>query len=195
MKNASGWSHWCYSFWFLWNGTKGRENSFSETLFWRTFKICISEILRRHQDGEREILFFNYILLIILLLLSWFSPPSPLPRPPPSTAYSLSPSPHHCSCPWVMCISSLATPFPILYFTSPWLFCNYLFILLNPLAFSPIPHTPSYLTTIKRSGYPWFCLYSSCFLSLFLDSIVNRCVFIVILLFIVLIFFFLNKSL
>ena len=35
----------------------------------------------------------------------------------------------------------LAAPFPILYFTAPWLFCNYLFLPLNPLTPSPIlPH-------------------------------------------------------
>ena len=76
---------------------------------------------------------FLYILLIMLLQFSWFSPLCP---PPTSTPHSLRQAPHHCSCPWVMHISSLATPCPILYFTSPWLFCNYLFVLLNPLSSS-----------------------------------------------------------
>ena len=40
---------------------------------------------------------------------------SPFAPPPPSTPYSLRQSPHDCSCPWVMSISSLATPFPIPY--------------------------------------------------------------------------------
>ena len=53
--------------------------------------------------------------------------------------HSLRPSPHRWSCPWVMGISSLATPFPVLYFISLWLFCNYLLVLLNPLTSSPIP--------------------------------------------------------
>ena len=67
---------------------------------------------------------FNYILLIMLLELSWFFPLCPsLPRIP----HTLRQSPHLCSCPCIMCVSSLATPFPILYFTSPWLLCNYLF--------------------------------------------------------------------
>ena len=74
--------------------------------------------------------FNNYILLIMLLQLSWFFPLGP---PPPSTPYSLRQSPHHCSCLGVMHISSLATPFSILYFISPWLFCNYLFVPLNCL--------------------------------------------------------------
>ena len=71
-------------------------------------------------------LFVNYILLIMLLQLFQFFP---LWSPPPSTLHSLRQSPHHCSCPWVMCISSLVIPFPILSFTSPWLFCTYQFVL------------------------------------------------------------------
>ena len=41
---------------------------------------------------------------------------------------------HHISSP---------TPFLILYFTYPWLFCNYLFVLFNPLTSSPSPPQPS----------------------------------------------------
>ena len=71
----------------------------------------------------------NMYLLIMLLQLSQFSPfASLLPTP-----HFLRQSPHHCSYPWVMHVSSLATPFLILYFTSPWLFCDYLFVLLNEI--------------------------------------------------------------
>ena len=115
------------------------------------------------------------------------------PLLPPSTwhPHGLRQSPHHCSCPWVMYVSASAAPFPMLCFTSPWLFCNYLFILLNPLTSLRIPPQPSPIRQpSEHSLYPSFCIY---FLS-FLDSIVNRYVFITILLFIVLIFF-LNKSL
>ena len=66
----------------------------------------------------------------------------PLCPPLPSTAHSLRQHPQHCACPWVMYVSSLAAPFPILYFTSAWLFCNYLFLLLNPITSSPIPLHP-----------------------------------------------------
>ena len=38
-------------------------------------------------------------------------------------------------------------PFPALYFTSPWLLCNYLFVLLNPSPLHPFPHIPSHLAT------------------------------------------------
>ena len=123
----------------------------------------------------------------MLLQLSWFFPLSP---PSPSTPLSLRQSPHHNSCPWVTCTSSLATPFPILYCTSPWLSCNYLFVLFNPLTSSPFPpHPPAIWQPSKCSPDPWFCLWT-CLLSLFLDSIVDRYVFMAILLFIVLIFFF-----
>ena len=50
-------------------------------------------------------------------------------------------SPYHGSCLWVMWVCSLTTPFPVLYFTSPWLFSNNQFVLLNPLTSSLIlPH-------------------------------------------------------
>ena len=77
----------------------------------------------------------------------------PLCPPPPSTSHSLGQSLHLCSCLWVMCISSLATPFPILYFTFPWLFCNYQFILLNPLTSNPFPKTPSHLAMTHTWAY------------------------------------------
>ena len=136
--------------------------------------------------------FQNYILLIMLLQLSWYFPLCPHPS---STPHSLRQSPHHCSCSWVIHISSLAIPFPILYFISPWQFYKYLFVLLNPLIYSPIPSHPlpsgnhQNATCIHDSDSILLCLVC------FLDSIVNRYVFIAILLFIVLILFFLNKCL
>ena len=107
--------------------------------------------------------FLNYILLIMLSQFSWLyllctlsTQHTPLPQAiPPPLLMS-----------WVMHISSLATPFPILYFTSTQLFCNYLFTLLNPLTSSLIPPcTPPIWQPSKCSVYPWFCL-CSCLLSL-----------------------------
>ena len=83
-----------------------------------------------------KFLFFNYILLIMVVQL-WFFPLCP---PLPSSPLSLRQSSYHCSYPWVIHISSLATS--ILHFTSSWLFCNYLFLLFNPLSSSPIPPHP-----------------------------------------------------
>ena len=121
----------------------------------------------------------------------------PLCPSPPSIPYSFRQFPHHCSCPWVIRVSALATPFPILCFTSPWLFCNYLFVLLNPLILHPFPHMP--LPSGEHQNF--LCIHDSVSVLLvssvcFLDSIVDRFVFFAILLFIVLtLYFFLNKSL
>ena len=93
-------------------------------------------------------IYFNVLLLLALLFLFLLycidyavrvGPFFPLSLPPPITSHHLRQSPHHCACPWVMCISSLAAPFPILYFTSPWLFCNYLYLILSLFTHSPIP--------------------------------------------------------
>ena len=46
------------------------------------------------------------------------------------------------SCPWVIHVNSLASPFPILFLTSPCLFCIYQFMLLNPFTFFPILSLP-----------------------------------------------------
>ena len=114
----------------------------------------------------------------------------PLCPPPSTTLYSLRKSPYHCSCPWVIYIYSLATPFPILYFTFPWLFCSYQFVLLNPFITSPVPLQPLPTGNYQNS----LCIHdsvSALFVCLiFLDSIVDRYVFIASLLFIVFIFFF-----
>ena len=104
------------------------------------------EWLRGNKKAVESFFNFNYILLIMLLQLSQFLLCPLLPRNPDS----FQQSPHHCLYPWVTCISSLAIPFPILYFISPRLFCNYQFELLNPSTFSPIsPVSPFPLAIIK----------------------------------------------
>ena len=84
---------------------------------------------------------FKYILLIMLLQFSYFFLPfipllpAPLPLPfsiPPPPPAPLS------SCPWVIHISSLASPFPILFLTSHCLFCTYHLCFLFPV---PPPHS------------------------------------------------------
>ena len=77
----------------------------------------------------------------MLLQLSQFFP---FCSPPPSTP-TPSGNPHPIVHIRGSCLGFLATPFPILYFTTLWLFCNYLFVFLNPLTSSPIPlyHTQS----------------------------------------------------
>ena len=73
----------------------------------------------------------------------------------PSTPHSLRQSPHHCSCPWVMHVSSLATPSTVLYFTSPWLFCNYLVVWPHVVGVScmvqwhSLPYHPSWVLEVQ----------------------------------------------
>ena len=133
-----------------------------------------------------KLYFINYVIRVVSIV----PPLSPLP----STHHSLRPSLHHCSCPWVMRVSSLATPFPILHFTFPWLFCNYLFVVLNTLTSSPILPHPLPSGNHQHTLHIHHSLFSCLVSILFLGSIVDRYIFIAILLFIVLIFF-LNKSL
>ena len=90
------------------------------------------------------------------------STPRSLRKPPP---LFMSMGCVHGSYPRV--ISSLATPFLILYFTSPWLFFKYQFVLLNPLTSSPISLYPRHIwQPSKHSPYSWFWL-CSCLLSLY----------------------------
>ena len=128
----------------------------------------------------------------MLLQLSQFFP---LCSPPPSIPHSLRQSPHHFSCAQVMHLSSSAAPFPLLYFISLWLFSNYLFVLLNPLTSSPIPPHPLPIDNHQNALHLHDSVSVRFCLVCFLDSTVDRYVFIAILLFIVWICFFLNKSL
>ena len=78
-----------------------------------------------------KIYFIDYAIIVV--------PSFPLCPSPPGTPHSLQQSPHHSSCPWVMHISSLASPFPILFLTSTCLFCTYQLCFLFPVLF---PHSP-----------------------------------------------------
>ena len=103
--------------------------------------------------------FKNCILLMMLIQLSQFSP-----FPPLHLAHPLLPQavPISCLCPWVMHARSLATLFPMLYFTCPWLFCNYQLVLLNPFTFFAYPPDPSPLwQPSKPCLYLRFCFCSA----------------------------------
>ena len=60
--------------------------------------------------------------------------------------YAHLPAPQHpgafSSCPWVVHISFLAFPFPILFLTSPCLFCTYHLCFLFPILFPPFSLLP-----------------------------------------------------
>ena len=135
--------------------------------------------------------FLKYILLIVLLQLSQFFPLCP----PLSFPLVISPL---SLCPWIVHISSLASPFPILFLTSHCIFLatNYAFQSLYLFPILPVPLStnspPNDLHIYDSVPVLVVCLVCFCFL----DSVVHSCEFVVILMFIVLIiFFFLDKSL
>ena len=107
--------------------------------------------------------FFFFKLYFILCAIT-VAPVFPLGSPLRG-ALSLIPQaiPHFCPYPWVMGICSLATLFPMLYFTAPWLFCNYQLVLNSSPFFTHSP-TASHLATIKTfsvSKIPvLFCLFT-----------------------------------
>ena len=114
-----------------------------------------------------------------------FSLLSPSTQPPAPQAI-----PHHSSCPWVICVSSLATPFPILYFTSPgYSVTTYLYFLIpsppHPFLYIPLPSAHHQNVLHIHDSVSVLLLFLVCFL----DSLVDRYVFIEILFFVVLILF------
>ena len=85
-------------------------------------------------------MFFKYFpncISIINKILIFFSlyPPTPVSTFPPAIL-PLS------SGPWVTCVSSLASPFRILFLTSPCLFCSCQLCFLSPAPFSPLSPSP-----------------------------------------------------
>ena len=73
-----------------------------------------------HTNQKKQLYFFEFFKLYFINYAIIVVPFFPLLSPFTSAPYSLRQSPHHCSCPWVICVSSLAAPYPILYCTSPW---------------------------------------------------------------------------
>ena len=146
--------------------------------------------------------FASFMFLSIFYWLCCYSCPSFFPFAPLSPVSSFPPAiTPLSSCPWAIRVSSLASPFPILFLTSPCLFCSYQLCFLIPapfLPFSPFPlpadNPPNDPHTYDSVPVLVVCLVCFCFY--FLDSVVDSCEFVVILMFIVFIFFFfLNKSL
>ena len=100
--------------------------------------------------------FTDYVITIVPILLPW----------PLSTWYPLhSSNAPLSSCPWVMHISSLTSPFPILFLTSPCLYYPYQLCILIPALFLPLPPHSWWLS--KWSLYLSFCFCSNCLLWLF----------------------------
>ena len=78
--------------------------------------------------------FIDYAITVVPFFSPLYSPP---PWPPLPPAF-----PHLNSCPWVVHIRSLASPFPILFLTSPCLVCTYHFCFSFPVTFPPFYPLP-----------------------------------------------------
>ena len=77
--------------------------------------------------------FFKHIFYYAITVVPVFPPLLPTAQYPPSLQQSpLS------SCPWVMHVSSLASPFPMLFLTPLFLFCSYQLCILSPVPFPPL---------------------------------------------------------
>ena len=139
-----------------------------------------------------KIYFIDYALTVVPFFL----------HPPPCTLPFTSIS-RLSSCPQVVLVSYLASPFPTLFLTSPCLFCTYHLCFLFPVPFPPffplflpVDNLPHDLHFCDSVPVMLVCLVCFCFCFVFLCSVVNSCEFVVILLVIFLIiFFYLNKSL
>ena len=134
---------------------------------------------------------------MLLQLSYFFSPlfPSALYLPLPPSFPQLS------SCPCVIPVSSLASPFPTLFLTSPCLFSTYHLCYLHPVPFppfcpAPADNPPFDLYFCESVAVIVVCLVRFSFL-FFGGFFWFSCswLFVVILLFAFLIFFFLYKSL
>ena len=142
----------------------------------------------------KNIYFIDYAITVVPFFSSPLFP-SALHRPPTRIPPSLS------SCPWVIHISSLASPFPILFLTSPCLFCTYHLCFLYPVPFPPFSSLLLPLINLCVISISVICSCSSCLLSsflflfFFLGSVVDSSEYFVTLLVVFLIFFFLDKTL
>ena len=132
----------------------------------------------------------------MLLQISRFPPFIPLC---PAHPLPLALPPTFSSYPWIIHISSLASTFPVLFLTSPQLFCTYHFCYLFSVPFppfssppSPADNPPCHLHFYDSVPDLVVCLVCFC---CFLGSVFDNCEFVAFLLFIVFIFFFLGKSL
>ena len=118
------------------------------------------------EDCLFKIYFIDYAITLAPFFSHLYSPPLCIPLPPSF--------PHLRSCPWVIHISSLASPFPTLFLTSPVYFvptCYAFFKLLfrySCLHFHPtMTPWPTHLC-LPPSNLPPFAL-SMCSLYMFLD--------------------------
>ena len=132
----------------------------------------------------KKIHFIDYVVTVVLIF----------PPVPSSTQYphSLQQPPTLSSCPWVVHISSLASPFPILFLTSTLCIWYRPLMLLLSCTFSPILPPPTETPPCDLCIYdsvPVLLVCSVCYL----DSVIDRCEFVTTLVFIILIFILHNS--
>ena len=129
--------------------------------------------------------FIQLFLLFVLKLIDYTITVVPLFPPLPfSTQYHSSlqqytPHPTLSSCPWVVCASSWASPFPMLLLNSPCLCCSYQLCFLIPVPFPHFLPSPSQVITLQMISTPMI-LFLLCLLNfLFVfDSVVDSCEFV-----------------
>ena len=118
-------------------------------LLWRTYRLDSDVLSLPALHGKVlnstyniHFLFFSFLKKYIYWLCYYscpISPPTPLHPAHPSLPHP----PPHSSCPWVIPISSLASTFPTLFFSSPCLFSTYHLCYLFSVPFPPSPsHSP-----------------------------------------------------
>ena len=141
---------------------------------WKTWKIQGTCFPSRIHLFIFLIYFIDYAITVVPIFPFFTSTQYP---------HSLRQSPLS-SCPWVMYISSLTTPLPILFLTSPYFVPTNLCFLIPapfpPFSLSPLPtdNPPNGLQIYDF--VPVLLVYLVCYL----DSIIDSCVFIAILMFI-----------
>ena len=98
-----------------------------------------------------EVLCFVFVFVLVydpfILFLQIYFIDYQLPHFPPLIPSALHPSIHPystplSSCPWVIHVSSLASPFPILFLASPSLFSTYYLCFLFPVTSPPFSSFP-----------------------------------------------------
>ena len=123
---------------------------------------CFSLSLPLFLEAIKKCFFKSYFIRYAITLLPIFHHWPPCTQQPHSSGHPDNIVHVHGSCVQVVWLLHF-----LLYFTSPWLFCNYLLVLLNPLTSLPIPsHPPPFWQPSKCLPCPWFCLCSSSLLSL-----------------------------
>ena len=151
------------------------------------FSYKIAKYISIYSEVKTNFTFKAYNGMFILIQFIYYAntvvPFSPLYSLPPCIPFPTCISPTLSSCPWVIHISSLASPFPILFLTSSCLFCTYHLCFLFPVPLPPF--SPSPLITLH-------IIFISVILLLFqliaqyvfvfvLGSVVDSCEFVIIL--------------